>query len=216
MSIFVRTSTAALFVIAAACTPAADSATPAPSWQQTDAGLSGASSGSEIERYFPLKDGTLYQYRTEKIREGPVASGVLMVKVHRSTSIKGELLKPSGTQAFEFTSLGIATQTKTGAPAFLLKLPLDQANTWLGPHGGKTHIQALNVEAVTKAGEFKGCVKTLEERGGDAPLRIATTLCPDVGIVILEVQSGAEVERAELTYFGPPIEIGPDGVQRVE
>lgn len=215
MSILTRTFVA--LSVAVACTPAVDGATPTPSWQQTSAGLPGASSGTELERYFPLKDGTLYQYKTEKVREGPVApGGMLMVKVHRSSATKGELLKPSGTQSFEFTSLGIATQTKTGAPAFLLKLPLDEVNTWLGPHGGKTRIQATSLEATTSAGTFKACVKTLEERGGDAPLRIITTLCPDVGIVVLEVQSGGEVERAELVYFGPPIEIGPDGVQRVE
>lgn len=207
----------ALLALVTACSPAADgSATKTPSWQQTEAGLQQASSGTELERFFPLKDGTLYQYRTERLREGPVTAGLLMVKVHRSSATRGELLKPSGAQSFEFTSLGIATQTKTGAPAFLLKTPLDEANSWLGPHGGKTRVQATNLEVGTKAGDFKGCVKTLEERGGDAPLRIVTTLCPDVGIAVLEVQSGAEVERAELLYFGPPIEIGPDGVQRVE
>jgi hypothetical protein len=59
-------------------------------------------------------------------------------------------------------------------------------------------------------------VTTLEERGGDAPLRVKTTLCPGVGIVSMEVQSGPVVERAELIYFGEPVDIGGEGLKRVD
>jgi hypothetical protein len=41
---------------------------------------------------------------------------------------------------------------------------------------------------------------------------VATTFCPDVGIVLLEAASGAAIERAELKSYGPPVEIGPDGL----
>jgi hypothetical protein len=76
----------------------------------------------------------------------------------------------------------------------------------------------IRVNAVVEvpAGRYDDCVQTLERRGGDRPLSVATTFCPEVGIVLLEAASGAAMERAELKSYGPPVEIGPDGVQRVK
>lgn len=197
-----------------ACSGSA-SGTSGSSWQHGTAGIVGASSGTDGERWFPLKDGTLYHYQTEVLGD-TVAKGLLVAKVHRSTASTGELRKPAGTQKFEFTPLGIATTTKTGAPAYLLKLPLDPNAQWLGPHGGVTKLKQQQVNVTLGFGSFSGCIRTEELRGGDAPLRIVTTLCPDVGIASLEVTQGAGVERAELVYFGPPIDIGTDGLRRVE
>lgn len=186
-------------------------------WQGDANGLANASSGTEAEKLFPIVDGHIYHYRTESFGAGPAAeSGVLMIKMHRSSATAGELRRPAGPQRFEYTPAGVATTTKTGAPAFLLKLPLDTTQTWLGPHGGQTKVAATGVTATTQAGTFSGCVTTLEERGGDAPLKVSTTLCSSVGIVSLEVQSGGAVERAELVYFGPPVDIGPEGLKRVD
>lgn len=187
-----------------------------PSWQAPVDGAKGVSSGSEAERYFPLKDGTLYHYKTQALGDAPALPGALIVNVHRQSATRGELRRPTGNQSFELTAAGVATTTKAGAPAFLLKLPLEASTSWLGPHGGKSRISAAGVSVTVPAGSFSGCLTTLEERGGDAPFRILTTLCPDVGIVVLEVQSGPSVERAELVYYGPPIDIGADGVKRVE
>ncbi|NUP11281.1 MAG: hypothetical protein HOW73_34985 [Polyangiaceae bacterium] len=209
-----RASLALLALVAAGCSSSTSSADGSSTWQGGTAGVD-ATSGSAAERFFPLKDGTLYHYKTEALKEGPVQAGVLMMKVHRTSATRGELRKPAGTQVFEFSSLGIATQTKTGAPAFLLKLPIDPNTTWLGPQGGKTRISASDVSITTPAGSFAGCLTTLEERGGDSPFRVQTTLCPDVGIVALEAQSGGAVERAELVYYGPPIDIGEEGLRRV-
>jgi hypothetical protein len=186
-------------------------------WQGATDGLKGASSGTDGEKLFPIVDGHIYHYRTESFGEGSASeTGVLMIKMHRSSQTAGELRRPAGPQRFEFTPAGITTMTKGGAPAFLLKLPLSPDQRWLGPHGGQTHVTATGVTATTQAGTFLGCVTTSEERGGDAPLRVTTTLCPDVGIVSLEVQSGGAVERAELVYFGPPVDLGPEGLKRVD
>jgi len=211
-----RDVTSALGIVALlGCSGNGTASSSGATWQGPAQGVD-ASSGTEAEKFFPMKDGTLYHYRTEALREGPVGAGMLIMKVHRASSTRAELRKPTGNQSFEFTSAGIATVTKTGAPAFLLKLPLDQTHSWLGPQGGKTRIEALGVTLETPAGTFNGCIQTLEERGGDAPMRVKTTLCPDVGITALEVQSGAAVERAQLMYFGPPIDVGPEGLQRVQ
>lgn len=207
---------AALGLVAVtSCSSSTSSNGASSSWQSSTQSGTDATSGTEGERYFPLKHGTLYHYRTETLREGPVDDGMLMMKVHRASATRGELRRPAGNQIFEFTSQGIATTTKVGSPAFLLKLPIDPSTTWVGPHGGKTRFVETGLAVATQAGSFSGCVTTLEERGGDTPIRVQTTLCPDVGIAKLEVQSGGVVERAELVYFGPPFDIGPDGTQRV-
>lgn len=214
-----KPSTLALVVptcLALVACPGETTTTGDPTWQSGTSGVADASSGTEAEKYFPMVDGHLYHYKTEALREGPMEAGALMMKVHRSSSTKGELRRPTGTQTFEYTSAGIATVTKGGAPAFLLKTPLEPGNTWLGPQGGKTSVSAKDVAISLPAGDFKGCLQTLEERGGDSPMRIITTLCPDVGIVRLEVQAGPQVERADLVYYGPPIDIGPEGLKRVE
>ncbi len=188
-----------------------------PSWQSGSSGVRDASSGTSGEKLFPMVDGHIYHYRTQSFGAGPaVESGVLMIKMHRASPTVGEMRRPSGPQRFEYTPAGVATKTKGGAPAYLIKLPADPSTTWLGPQGGQTRVEASGVTATTQAGTFSDCVTTMEERGGDAPLRVKTTLCPGVGIVSMEVQSGAAVEKAELVYFGPPVDIGGEGLKRVE
>ena len=201
-------------VLAIGCAGSASDAV-GSSWQSEAKGDANASSGTAGERWFPLKDGTLYHYKTEVLGDS-VSTGMLVAKVHRASASKGELRKPAGTQEFEFVPGGIATKTKTGAPAFLLKLPLDPAAQWLGPHGGVTKLAQQGLLVKLDFGTFSNCISTEEVRGGDAPLRIVTTLCPDVGITSLEVSQGGGVERAQLMYFGPPIDIGAEGLQRVE
>jgi hypothetical protein len=200
--------------LAVACAGSA-SDTAGSSWQNGARGDADASSGTAGERWFPLKDGTLYHYKTEVLGDN-VSTGMLVAKVHRPSGSRGELRKPAGTQVFDFVPGGIATQTKTGAPAFLLKLPLDPNTQWLGPHGGVTKLSQQNLTVTLDFGTFNGCISTEELRGGDSPLRIVTTLCPEVGITSLEVSQGGGVERARLVYFGPPIDIGGEGLQRVE
>lgn len=199
---------------ATACSGATgDATTPTNGATSPNANLS---SGTLGEKYFPLKDGHIYQYETLRLGNGPPDKGMLPVRVKRTSATTGELKKGGTPQTFQLSELGVQTQTKSGAPAFVLKMPIDPSTTWLGPLGGKTRYDAQNQSVDSRAGHFDGCVRTIEERGGDAPLRVATVFCPDVGIVTLEVQSGAAVERAELVYYGPQIEIGPDGLKRVE
>lgn len=77
-------------------------------------------------------------------------------------------------------------------------------------------LAAQGLTVTTQAGSFTGCITTIEERRGDVLVRVSTTLCPDVGIVWLEVQSGGAVERAELVYHGPPVDVGPDVTKRID
>ncbi len=195
-----------------ACAGAASPTKPTTSWQTTTAGVE-ATSGQAVERWFPLRHGTLYQYRTESLGERP-DRGVTTFRVARSSASQGELRKPSGVQSFTFANDGVRTTTRSGVEGFVLPWPLDPAARWRGPHDGTARLAAVDEQITVPAGMFTGCVSTIEERGGDRPLRVATTLCPDVGIVALEASSGGEVERASLVHYGEPVELGADGVTR--
>ena len=152
-------------VVAGACALALACGDPNPparsGWQADTQGVLGVTSGSDLERFFPLVDGHIYHYRTESLGDTPAPAGMLMMKVHRSSATSGELRRPAGTQRFEYGPLGIATTTKSGSPAFLLKSPLDPATRWLGPHGGTTRLAAQEVTVTTQSGTFTGCITTV-------------------------------------------------------
>jgi hypothetical protein len=173
-------------------------------------GMKDAVSGTKVERFFPLVDGKVYQYTTQNEMG---EEGLLIARVFRADGTHGELRYPSGrVKRFEYAEDGVKI---TPSGSYVLKAPLDATSTWRGENGGKTRILALNASVDVKAGHFAGCVQTLEERGGDQPVRYATTFCPDVGIVLLEAASGANLERAELKSYGAPTEVGPDGLRRL-
>jgi hypothetical protein len=171
---------------------------------------SAVSSGTALERFFPLVDGHIYQYAVERSNgEEP-----MVVRAGRSSARGGTLQLPGGEKRFEYTAEGIHL-VAGGAPVFVLKEPLTVGNSWRGEHGGTVEIVEVDATAEVPAGSYTGCVKTLERRGGDRPMQVATTFCPEVGIVVLEAASGGEMERAALTSYGPPLDLGPDGVRRI-
>lgn len=184
------------------------------SWQTVEPGFKAGPPSTELEVLFPLVDGNLYHYRMESLGDQPTAGGMLMMKVRRTSASAGELRRPTGNQTFTYGPDGIATFTRSGAPAFLVKLPIDLQNTWLGPHGGSTRFTELGITVNGASGTYAGCHRTREEVRGDLQKVITTTLCPDVGIVTLRVEGGGGVEQAELVYYGPPIDIGPDGITK--
>jgi hypothetical protein len=166
------------------------------------------------ESLFPLVDGHLYHYRMEVLGDRVEPAGMLMMRVSRRDATHGELRKPAGTQAFEYVADGVATTTKTGAPAYLFKVPASRELSWLGPHGGSTRYTELAIPVTAPSGTYSGCNRTREEVRGDLPKAIVTTICPGVGIVQLRVEGGGGAEQAELVYYGAPIDIGPDGVTK--
>ena len=181
-------------------------------WTASPTGQQGVTSGSELERYFPLVDGNVYQYVTE----GETGEqGMLVARVHRADAARGELRFPSGAKRFEYVSDGLKISTGMGQ-AYVLKTPIAVGTSWTGEHGGQTRIISVNAIIDVKAGHFTGCVQTLEERRGDRPVKYATTFCPGTGIVLLEAASGAALERAELSSYGAPVKLGPDGVFKTQ
>jgi hypothetical protein len=177
------------------------------------AGVTNVSSGSALERFFPLVDGTLYNYTTEVFSDAPTSGqGLLVARVHRESPTKGELRLPTATRHIEYAPDGVVSIGSTGQRSYVLQSPLAVGKTWSAEGGAQVKVTEMDIPVTVPAGTFQGCVRTQEEHFGDAPRKMITTYCPDVGIVMLEAQSGSRVERASLKQFGPPVDLGPEGV----
>jgi hypothetical protein len=98
---------------------------------------------------------------------------------------------------------------------YVLKGPLAVGTIWQGEHGGQSRILKVDAAADPPAGHYDGCVQTLEERTGDRPTRWSTTFCPNVGVVLLEVATGSNYERAALKSYAPPMRMRPDGSEKM-
>lgn len=164
-------------------------------------GVSGVSSNTDVERYFPLVDGTVFSYRTET-EDGD--SGILVARVHRTDATHGELVYPTGKKRFVYTPEGIRQEPN---PNYVLKGPLQRGTTFRGQNGGRAEIVEIGVVMDVKAGSYQNCLRVVEQRGGDRPARFATTFCPDVGVVAIEASSGMSFERAELVSAAPAVNI---------
>lgn len=201
-----------LVVACAGCGSATPEPEPKKDWTGPGEGMTAASSGTPVERFFPLVDGHIYHYETHSDSGD---TGMLVARIHRQDDKSGSLRFPSGDKRFEYKDDGVVISTPDG-PAYVLKAPLQVGNEWRGEHGGKSRVSAVDASVTTKAGSFTGCVVVSEQRLGDVPVRYDTTYCPDVGIVRLEASAGMNQERAELKSFGPPVDIGPDGLVRTQ
>ena len=169
------------------------------------------SSGTPLETLFPLVDRNQYHYATES--DG--GRGMLIARVRRDRPDGGTLQMPAGSKRFTYKPEGILLEREGRMPVYVLKQPVQVGNKWRGEHGGWVEIAEVGSAVQVPAGTYAGCVKTLEERGGDQPLRVVTTFCPEVGIVQLDAVSGGQFERAVLESYGAPVDLGPDGVTRI-
>lgn len=166
------------------------------------------SSGTPLERFLPLVHGHIQQYEFES--DGH--RGMLPVTVQRTDERHGAWLLPQGGNAFEYRDDGVVTLDEQGA-SHVLQAPLAIGQRWRGGHQTWIEVRRVEVTIDVPAGSFKGCVETSETRGGDVPLSIVATFCPDVGMVQRLVTSGSKHERLVLKSYGPPVDLGPDGVR---
>jgi hypothetical protein len=201
----IRVSLAALLL--AACGPEPSSLVPTA----VPTGSTGVSSGSPLERYFPLVEGTLFFYDVETLSDHP-SNGALSARVNRLSATSGMFKIGATTQKITYEPDGVVATDQGGERTYLLKAPLEKGTKWLGEHGGAVEIVDADAVVSVTAGSFTGCVVTHETRGGDVPKDVTTTYCPDVGIVELSLKSAAMVQRASLRQFGPPVDLGPEGV----
>ncbi|MEM9696654.1 MAG: hypothetical protein AAGA56_29200 [Myxococcota bacterium] len=168
-------------------------------------------SNSALENLFPIRAGYQWVYATSG-DEGE--NGRLLVRAERTVATEGVLVTGGRRKTFHFEGEGIREGSSLGA-AFVLRPPLEVGRTWRGTHGGTVEVTGVRVTARVPAGLYDGCISTVERRGGDVRLQVNTVYCPDVGIVSLEVFGGGRMERAELVSYGPPIDLGPDGLKAI-
>ena len=196
-----------------ACGAATSAPTEPPAWLAPRGGATkDVTSGTALERYFPIVDGKIYHYVTEN-EMGEV--GLLIARAGRTSERAGQLHFPTGSKRFEYAPDGV-TVTVDGATVYVLKQPLAVGTTWRGEHGGATRILSIAAAVDVPLGHFDACVQTLEERGGDRPVRYATTFCPGIGVVLLEAASGVSLERASLKSYDSPVEVGLDGTDKFQ
>jgi hypothetical protein len=155
--------------------------------------------GSSVERYFPLEEGRLYSYATSEDGD----TGMLVARVHRTDASHGELRLSNASKRFVFDDAGVAYD----GGAYILKVPVEVGTSWPGEHGGTTRIVTLDAAPAVPAGTYTGCVQTLEEGGRVPGARYATTYCPGVGMVLLEVHTPGGDARAALKSYGFPVKI---------
>lgn len=165
----------------------------------------GARSSIPIERLFPLPDGFIHTFTTLSDEGEPIT---FLARSRRTSPSEGELQWGAAATRYQYTQEGVRNAA-TGA--YLLKAPIAVGATWRGDRGN-TRVVSVDASKSVPAGRFAGCVETVEERGGDSPLRLSTVYCPDVGIVVFEASSGMDAARLELKSFGPPVDLGPDGL----
>ncbi|MBI5531992.1 MAG: hypothetical protein HY898_04705 [Deltaproteobacteria bacterium] len=163
-----------------------------------------ADNRSEVERYFPLIDRTIFTYQTST---GSSSTEMFMIRVKRVGPKVAQLLTGSSLRVL---SIGPDSVRREGA-GVVLRAPLKTGETWQGDKGTVRIVDA-NAEVRVPAGNYKNCVQTVEEVGGDARGKITTFFCPDVGIARMEVEEwhGAEhlTQIMELRSFGPPMDLG--------
>lgn len=159
----------------------------------------GASPSSAGELYFPLEDGNIYHYVTRENAD----TGMLVARVVRTDATHGELHTGRVTKRFVYAPDGVRYD---GGP-LVIKTPIELGTSWKGEHDGTTTITGIDAAVTVPAGTFAGCVVTTEEGGRTPGARYTTTLCPKVGIVLLEVAAGGTSLRAELKSYGPPVVI---------
>lgn len=180
-----------LVSLAASCSGTSEVKAPAASGTAT--------SGSAAERFFPLVEGKLYHYVTRENGE----TGMLVARVHRTDATHGELRLSNATKRFVYGPSGVSYD----GGATILKAPVEPGTTWPGEHGGTTKIAATEANVTVAAGTYSGCVQTVEEGGRIPGARYATTYCPGVGMVLLEVSAVGAEARAELKKYGDPEKI---------
>jgi len=175
---------------AAPPTPSSAAAPPAPATSSTP---------SEAERYLPLLNDTVFSY-TAWLPESAEPEQ-LILQVNRPSPHHANLRSGSSVKRLELVADGVRLITG----GYLLKAPLVAGADWAGS-AGRVHISAVDQNVRVAAGQFAGCLETLESdtRGSR---EIATTYCPGVGIVKFSVDDGERQERFELKSFGPRVDV---------
>lgn len=163
------------------------------------------SSAAGAEKFLPLVDDTVFAYDTESQPSGE--RGLLVLEVHRRGPDRAELAVAGHVTRLTLDETGIRLVTG----GWLLKTPLVEGASWQGDYG-QVRVTALDKPFASLAGQFSGCLETLESaQGPNFTKSTRTTYCPDVGIVsrVTQVESdeGDGSETIRLRSHGPRFDV---------
>lgn len=157
-----------------------------------------------VERWLPLKDRTVFAYDT--VSEPSGEKGMLVLEIRRPGSSLAELVVAGHVQRVEVAATGI----RHASGGYLLKEPLDVGAKFRGDFG-EVEVTSLTREAKVPAGNFTGCLETVESVAQAAySKRTTTVFCPGVGITLrrteAESDEGSGAESMKLKSHGPKFE----------
>jgi hypothetical protein len=165
------------------------------------AARSNADAGA-VSRFLPLTDQTVLSYETKDEDTGERGTIILQVSRHPSGGI--ELNDGGRVTRLELAPDGVRYSTG----GYWLKAPLEAGACWQGKTG-KTCITHLDRAVTIPAGQFSGCLETVEQAASGS--RVTTVFCPGVGMTSLDVESeaggGYQRVEARLRSYGPKVDI---------
>jgi hypothetical protein len=177
-----------------ACSPkSAPSAATAPG--------SGGDAGP-VARFLPLLDQTVLSYETRDEDTGE--RGTIILQIGRRPNGSVELNDGGRVTRLQLVPDGVRYSTG----GYWLKAPIEVGACWQGKTG-KTCITRLGRAVSVAAGEFSGCLETVEQAASGS--RVTTVFCPGVGMTSLDVESeaggGYQRVEARLRSYGPRVDI---------
>lgn len=161
-----------------------------------------APAASDLTRYLPLENDTVFSYATyiEETNE----RGLAVFEIKRPRPELAELsLAGQVRRRYYFEPGGV----RSALGGYLLKLPLQQNAEWRGDDGS-VKVTNMNLSVDVPAGKFSGCIQTVEQAQlGAATRKTTTVFCPGVGITVLEINAEQEglsvLQHLSLKSFGP-------------
>jgi hypothetical protein len=157
-----------------------------------------------VERWLPLVDRTVFAYDT--VSEPSGDKGMLVLEIRRPGSTLAELVVAGHAQRVEVDATGI----RHASGGYLLKEPLEVGAKFRGDFG-EVEVTSVTREAKVPAGNFTGCLETVESVAQAAySKRTTTVFCPGVGITLrrteAESDDGSGAESMKLKSHGPKFE----------
>jgi hypothetical protein len=160
------------------------------------------SPATEVSRYLPLENNTVFSYET--YIEDTNERGLAVFEIARprpelaELSIAGQVRK-----RYYFEPGGV----RSAQGGYLLKSPLTAGSEWTGDDG-QVKVTSVDLSVDVPAGKFSGCIQTTELAKLPGATRTTTTVfCPGVGITVLQIQAEQEgtsvLQRLSLKSFGP-------------
>jgi len=156
---------------------------------------------SELTRYLPLENDTVFSYET--YIEDTNERGLAVFEITRPRPELAELrIAGQVRKRYYFEPAGV----RSAQGGYLLKSPLSLNAQWTGDDGVVT-VAAVSESVQVPAGLFSRCLRTVEQaKLGAATRRTTTVFCPGVGITVLEIEAeegGTSVlQRLTLKSFG--------------